>query len=415
MHRVGVGTAASKKNVVAGAIRLSRRRNHQSARNDVEMTVSDANRSNSNKLVSKDKLRDNNVRINGVEMISNDKPSSNNGRLKINSALSSNANRNESEARSNVRINGVEMTSNDKPSNNNGRLKINSALTNNARRNENEARSSVRTHGAETTSSDVVMNSARIRNGRRRNVTVWNWSVRGSNRISDRTCGAEMISGAETMAARISLRNNAAKFSDNETANKDRNPIAGVDRDNATIQTGNVDNRMCYGSANFSIASAGNSNNASSSSANASYSSRDVCSVGGLSSATGNDNDRISFVYRTSGTTTMAIPIIVTLGKAPIMRLLSMVLTSYGAPLTTVMRKAFAPVRPIVRMVGATTTGILGRSKMQPTVTTATTLISTNISTTSVRVSNADMRMVITAATSTVRTQMAVIASLVRS
>ena len=104
----------------------------------------------------------------------------------------------------NVRINGVEMTSNDKdkPSSNNGRLKNNSALSNNARRNENEALSSVRTHGAETTSSDVVMTSARIRNVRRRNVSAWKWSVRGSNRISDRICGVETISDAQTLGAR---------------------------------------------------------------------------------------------------------------------------------------------------------------------------------------------------------------------
>jgi len=140
-----------------------------------------------------------------------------------------------------------------------------------------------------------------------------------------------------------------------------------------------------------------------------------VFASGSLSSATGNDNDRISFVYRTSDTTTMAIPIIVTLGKAPTTRLLSMGLTSYGAPLATVMRKAFSPVRPIVRMVGVITTRTLERSRTQPMVTTATTLISTSISTTSVRVSNADMRMVITAAISTVHIRMAAIASLARS
>ena len=199
---------------MTGAIRPRHRRNHRSVRNAVEMTASDASRDNS-KPFSNDRLRNNNVSLNNNSSVNN------------------------------VRINGVEMISNDKPSRNNGRLRNNNALNNNARRNENEARSSVRTYGAETTSSDVVMNSAKIRNGRRRNVNAWNWSVRGSNRISDRICGVETISDAQTLDARGSLTNNAAKLSDSELANKDRNPIAGVDRDNATIQTGNVDNRMC--------------------------------------------------------------------------------------------------------------------------------------------------------------------------
>jgi hypothetical protein len=89
------------------------------------------------------------------------------------------------------------------------------------------------------------MNSARIRNVRRRNVSAWKWSVRGSNRISDRICGVETISDAQTLYVKGSLTNNAAKLSDSERANRDKNPIACVDRDNATIQIGNVDNRMC--------------------------------------------------------------------------------------------------------------------------------------------------------------------------
>ena len=106
MHRVGAETAASKKNVVTGAIRPRHRRNHQSGRNAVEMTASDASRGNS-KPFSNGKLRNNNVSLNNNSSVNN------------------------------VRINGVEMTSNDKPSSNNGRLKNNSALSNNAGRNEN--------------------------------------------------------------------------------------------------------------------------------------------------------------------------------------------------------------------------------------------------------------------------------------
>src|SRR6266404_6013046 len=292
MHRIGAEIEASKKNVVAGAISLSNRRNHRSARNAVEMTASDASRDN-NQPFSNDKLRINNVR-----------PSN-----------------------SSVRINGVETISNDKPGSNNGRFRNNSALSNSGRRNENAARSSGRIHGGETTSRDALISSARMSSGRRRNVRVWNWSVRGSSRISDRTYGAETISAVEKMGASINRSNNAVKLSASNKANKVRNPTAGVDRDNATIQTGNVNSKICNGGANLSIANAGN-NNDSSSSATASYSSRDVFSVGDLSRTTGNDNDRISFVCRTFGTTTMAIPIIVTLGKAPITRLHSMVLIS---------------------------------------------------------------------------------------